>query len=166
MQTGHGEIMSTLTTLCKPDPTGVVLFEPVRDKLIELFGSQVDHPDFVFAFRLVNDAGGAASKHMKDLFEFTTVYVNEKLRKMRMEAYAIVAPYPIEYPKIKNACLKWAWKQTPNKGWCQLPPSISHRFASESKFQMIDFMTELEATFLELSKIVSTVVEDRKSRVK
>ena len=42
MQTGHGEIMSTLTTLCKPDPTGAVLFEPVRDKLIELFGSPVD----------------------------------------------------------------------------------------------------------------------------
>ena len=102
MKTGHLEIMSTLVLLCKPDPTGVVLFEPVMDKLVELFGSLVDHPDFVFAFRLVCDAGGAASKHMNDLFEFTTVYVNEKLRKMRMEVYAIVAPYPIDYPKIKR----------------------------------------------------------------
>ena len=85
---------------------------------------------------------------------------------MRMEAYATIAPYPIEYPRIKNACLKWAWKQDPNKGWCQLPPSISHRFVADSKHNMIHFMTQLEATMLQLSKIASTVVEDRKSKVK
>ena len=45
-------------------------------------------------------------------------------------------------------------------------PNISHRFASASKHNMIDFMMQLEATMLELSKIVSTVVEDRKSKVK
>ena len=92
--------------------------------------------------------------------------MNPKLRKMRMEAYATIAPYPIECPRIKNACLKWAWKQTPNKGWCQLPPSISHRFVADSKHNMIHFMTQLEATMLQLSKIASTVVEDRKSKVK
>ena len=92
--------------------------------------------------------------------------MNPKLRKMRMEAYATIAPYPIEYPRIKNACLKWAWKQNPNKGWCQLPPSISHRFVADSKHNMIHFMKQLEATMLHLSKIASTVVEDLKSKVK
>ena len=77
MKTGHLEIMATLVDLCKPDPTGVVLFEPVRDKLIDLYGSAVDHPDFVYAFRLVCDAGGAGSRHMNDLHEFTKVYVNQ-----------------------------------------------------------------------------------------
>ena len=104
--------------------------------------------------------------HMKDLHDFTTAYVNPKLRKMRMEAYATIAQYPVEYPRIKNACLKWAWKQTPNKGWCQLPPNISHRFSSESKYNMIDFMMQLEATLLELSMMASAVVEDCKSKVK
>ena len=103
---------------------------------------------------------------MNDLLEFTKVDVNPELRKMRMEAYAIIAPYPTEYPTIKNACLKWAWKQTPNKGWCPLPPSISQRFAAESKFQMVDFMTQLEASLLQLTKIASTVVEDGRSKVK
>ena len=103
---------------------------------------------------------------MKDLHEFTKVYVNPKLRKMRMEAYAIIAPYPTEYPTIKNACLKWAWKQAPNKGWCPLPPSISQRFAAESKFQMVEFMTQLEASLLQLTKIASTVVEDDRTKVK
>ena len=94
---------------------GVVHFDPMRDKLIELFGVAVDHPDFVHAFKLVCDAGGATSVHMRDLHEFTTVYVNPKLRKMRMEAYTVVAPYPVDFPRIKNACIKWAWTQTPTK---------------------------------------------------
>ena len=110
MKAGHLEIMATLVKLCKPDPEGAVHFDAVRDKLIELYGSAVDHPDFVWAFRLVCDAGGATSVHMRDLHEFTTVYVNPKLRKMRMEAYAVVAPYPVQFPQIKNACIKWAWK--------------------------------------------------------
>ena len=57
MKTGHLEIMSTLVELCKPDPEGAVHFDPVRDKLIELYGAAVDHPDFVHAFKLVCDAG-------------------------------------------------------------------------------------------------------------
>ena len=166
MKTGHLEIWATLVRLCEPDPEGAVHFDPVRDKLIELYGSAVDHPDFVHAFRLVCDAGGATSVHMRDLHEFTAVHVNPKLRKMRMEAYAVVAPYPVQFPRIKNACIKWAWKQTPNKGWCQLPPSISHRLSGESKHGMYYFMVDLEAAMLDLSKFVSTVVEDLKSKTK
>ena len=58
MKTGHLEIWSTLVALCKPSADGSVPFEPVRDKLIDLYGAAVDHPDFVHAFRLVIDAGG------------------------------------------------------------------------------------------------------------
>ena len=47
MKTGHLEIMATLVKLCEPDPQGAVQFEPVRDKLIELYGSAVDHPEFL-----------------------------------------------------------------------------------------------------------------------
>ena len=63
MKTGHLEIMSTLVSLCEPTPNGSVPFEPVRDKLIDLYGAAVDHPDFLHAFRLVIDAwgGGAAA---------------------------------------------------------------------------------------------------------
>ncbi len=161
MKTGHLEIMSTLCALCKPGPNGTVPFEPVRDKLIDLYGAAVDHPDFVHAFRLVIDAGGAGSVHMQDMENFTSVYVNSKLRKMRMEAYAIVAPYPVAFPKIKNASLKWSWKQTPNKGWCQLPPSISHRLSADSKLGMYDFMMSVELAMVNMSKLASTVVEGK-----
>ena len=159
MKTGRLEIMKTLVALCEPTPDGVVHFDPVRDQLIELYGTAVDHPDFVNAFRLVMVAGGSSSMHMQDLQDFTTVYVNPKLRKMRMEAYTVVAPYPIDFPKIKNACLKWAWKQSPKQGWCQLPPNIAHRFTKESKYNMQDFMMEVELAMTSLNKWVSTVVE-------
>ena len=61
MKTGHLEIMSTLVGLCQPSSNGEAPFEPVRDKLIDLYGAAVDHPDFIHAFRLVIDAGGLAA---------------------------------------------------------------------------------------------------------
>ena len=159
MKTGHLEIMATLVRLCEPEPDGSVPYEPVRDKLIDLYGAAVDHPDFVHAFKLVIDAGGAGSVHMEDMEKFTSVYVNPKLRKLRMEAYAIVASYPVDFPKIKNACLKWSWRQTPTKGWCQLPPNITHRLGRDSKVGMHDFLVTVETAMVGLSKLASTVVE-------
>ena len=159
MKTGHLEIMSTLVGLCRPDPQGCLPFEPVRDQLIDLYGSEIDHPDFLHLFKLVCDAGGEGSIHLKDLFSFTSVFVNPKVRKMRMEAYGVIAPYPVEFPRIKNACLKWVWKQPTTRGYCQLPPNIAHRFNRESKFQMYEFLKEVEGAFLQLGKMASTVVE-------
>ena len=102
---------------------------------------------------------------MRDLHEFTSVYVNQKLRNMRMGACTVVAPYPLEFPRIKNACIKCAWKQIPHRGWCPVPPSISHRLSGQ-KYGMPDFMSHLEAAMLALSKFASTVVEDVKTRTR
>eukprot|EP00959_Pyramimonas_sp_CCMP1952_P001558 32003-Pyramimonas_sp.AAC.1 len=58
MTTGHLEILSTLVGLCKPGPDGCVPFEPVRDRLIDLYGAEIDHPDFLHLFKVACDAGG------------------------------------------------------------------------------------------------------------
>ena len=59
MKTAHTEIMNTLVSLCKPSPNSrEVPFEPVRERMVELYGAAVDHPDFCKAFQLVLDAGG------------------------------------------------------------------------------------------------------------
>ena len=62
METGHAEIMKTLVSLCKPSPESVgstvVEFEPIRSKMVDLYGAAVDHPDFYKAFKLILDAGG------------------------------------------------------------------------------------------------------------
>ena len=172
MKTAHTEIMKTLTGLCKPDPHDVeekVPFEPVKDRMIELYGAAVDHPDFKNAFQLVLDTGGHSSPHMKDLHEYTDVFVNPKLRKMRFEAYAVVSPYPTVFPRIKIASLKWAWKQIPKMGgWCELPPSIAHRLASSGTCSMSNLMLDIEDAFSQLGRLASTVVEksEQKKKVK
>ena len=85
MQTAHTEVMHTLVKLCKTDPySGAVAFEPIRDKMLELYGSTIDHPDFHHAIRVVMDSGGSESPHMKDMQDFTYVHVNPRLRKLRL----------------------------------------------------------------------------------
>ena len=113
METGHLEIMATLESLCKPDPQRNVPFEPVRDKLIDLYGAAADHYDIINAFKLTMEAGGAGSLHLSDLRDFTTIFVNQRVYKLPFSVYAVVAQYPQKYPMIKNAILTWAWKQPP-----------------------------------------------------
>ena len=95
--------MNTLVGLCKPGPSGEVPFGPIQNKLIDLYKSEVDHPDLISAFRLVMEAGGDESPHMKDLKEFTQVCVNPKKRKMRFELYSTVVEHPKEFPRFRNA---------------------------------------------------------------
>ena len=109
MKTGGLEIWNTLVRLCKPEPhTGVTAFAPIRDTIIELCGSAVDSPHFLSMFRLVLDQGGADSPHLADLKEFTSAFVNPKIRKLRDETYSVIAPYPPQFPRVKNACIKWS----------------------------------------------------------
>ena len=86
---------------------------------------------------------------------------------------------PLTFVKIKIASLKWAWRQKPNKGWCEAPPSIIHRFRNSSHFgftfgfrntssskktEMLALMEALEIAMLWLSKHASAVA-DKKLRV-
>ena len=83
MKTGALEIWNTLVKLCNPDPTsGLTPYEPIRDRMIELYGADADTPAFLQMFRLILDFGGADSPHLRDLGEFTAVLVNPKLRKL------------------------------------------------------------------------------------
>eukprot|EP00959_Pyramimonas_sp_CCMP1952_P324832 6799268-Pyramimonas_sp.AAC.1 len=70
MKTGILEIMATLQGLCKPDPRGCVPFEPVRDKLVDLYGAEAENPDFLSLFKVVCDAGGHGRLHLQGLRAF------------------------------------------------------------------------------------------------
>ena len=160
MKTAHTEIMTTLVSLCKPSPgSREVPFEPVRERMVELYGAAVDHPDFCKAFQFVLDAGGHDSPHMKDLQSFINAHVNPKLRKMRWEAYA-VAEYLVEFPKVKNAFIKWAYRQPTSRLWCQLPPDIGYRFDSGNKHNMRSLMEHIEQAMREMTKLAETTLDD------
>ena len=163
MATAHTEVMKTLVGLCKPDPHGdgrTVLFEPVRERMIDLYGAIVDHPDFQHAFRLVLDAGGCDSPHMKDMNDFTSVHVNPKVRKLRFETYAAVAVLPSEYPALKNGLVKWAWRQKPVRGWCPLPPSMQHRLDTQSKLAMPRAAAEIEEAMCKMRSCLAAVAAE------
>ena len=159
MKTAHTEIMSTLANLSVPQPgRDIIPFEPIRDKMLDLYGSAVDHPDFLQAFRFILDIGGPAGVHWQGLADFTATCVNPNARKMRFEAYAVVTALPEAFPRLKVACLKWAYKQTPTRTWCVLPTSIAFRLDRQNKFGMHRLMSDLEEALLWATRVAATVV--------
>ena len=166
MKIGHLEILVALAGLCTPDPkSGTVEYIPVRDRLIDLYGSAVDHPEFIYLFRFVLMSGGATSVHLANLKEFTTIFVNQHIRKMQMTAYVIVSRYPVKIRRVSNASLKWAWRQTTKLGWCPLPPCILHRLDEDSKYEWEALMDDIEEAFTAAAKLAFTVVEMENSPV-
>ena len=97
--------------------------------------------------------------HMKDLQSFINAHVNPKLRKMRWEADA-VAEYPVELPNVKNACIKWAYRQPTSRAWCQLPPNIGYRFDSGNKHNMRSLMEHIEQAMREVTKLAEATLDD------
>ena len=151
MAAGHTEIFRALVDLCKPNPVPAVAgkqlqdeFEEVRLRMIDLYGSAVDHPDFHHCYRLVLDAGGRGSQHLKNLYEFTQVHVNPKVRNIRFDTYAMMAPLPHSLPRVKMALLKWTWKQPTTRGWCLVPPNLGTRVRTDSNTNLREAIDELE----------------------
>ena len=127
MKTGHSEIMNTLVSLCKPSPDSsrTIHFDPSRSRMLELYGTAVDHPDFHNAFTVVVSAGGCGSPALQEMMDFTAAFVNPKLRQLRFEVYSVVAPFHEHHVRLKIAMIKWAWSQKPVRGFCPVPPAIA-----------------------------------------
>ena len=162
MATGHLEIMRTLVGLCIPSPQGeTVPFGPVKQVLLEMFGSSADHPNLVDCFNIVRSVGGRDSLLVKEFFDFCDQFVIEYGYKFRMEIYDAIASIPVCFPRVKFMLLKTCWC-TPGKmrDWCVVPPNMQQRFVvSRSKFTWKDLMEELETVCMFASTLVSAVVD-------
>ena len=129
MAASHTEIFRALMDLCKPNPAPAVagagndVFEEVRNRMIDLYGAAVDHPDFHHCYRLCLDVGGRDSIHLQNLYDFTQIFVNPKVRNLRWEAHAMVAPLPCMLPRFKIALLKWTSKQNRVRGGAPCRPT-------------------------------------------
>ena len=168
MAAGHPEIFKALVSLCVPSP-GVELhvpYEPVWDKMVDWYQAAVDHKNFKDAFQVVLDAGGHTSPHMKDLQLWIELTVNPTIRKFRWESYGAVANYGIHFPRLKNAMLKWAWKQPPNNCMCQVPPKIDYRFNEKHEYSMRELMLEIEGALAWNSRAFEVMMKDLGERTK
>ena len=165
MMAGHTEIFRALVDLCKPNPTPTVVgavdavYEEVRNRMIDLYGAAVDHPDFHHCYRLTMDVGGRDSPHLQNLHDFTQLFVNPKVRNLRFESYAQVAPLPWELPRFKIALLKWTWKQPPKKGYCPVAPNLAYRVHPTSTTTLREAIDNMEHAMEILTMDVSTVVD-------
>ena len=167
MTAGHTEIFRALVELCKPNPTpmprGAVAtvseFEKIRNRMLDLYGAAVDHPDFHHCYRFCLDVGGCDSPHLQNLYDFTQLFVNPKVRNLRFESYAQVAPLPWELPRFKIAVLKWTWKQRPIKGYCPVAPNLANRVHPTSTTTLREAIDNMEHAMEILTMDVSTVVD-------
>ena len=165
MAAGHTEIFRALVELCKPNPVPTVVgavdeaFDAVRGRMIDLYGAAVDHPDFHHCYRLTMDVGGRDSPHLQNLHDFTQLFVNPKVRNLRFESYAQVAPLPWELPRFKIAVLKWTWKQRPIKGYCPVAPNLAYRVHPTSTTTLREAIDNMEHAMEILTMDVSTVVD-------
>ena len=167
MMAGHTEIFRALVDLCKPNPTpmpvGAVAtvfeFEKIRNRMLDLYGAAVDHPDFHHCYRLCLDVGGRDSPHLQNLYDFTQLFVNPKVRNLRFESYAQVAPLPWKLPRFKIAVLKWTWKQRPIKGYCPVAPNLAYRVHPTSTTTLREAIDNMEHAMEILTMDVSTVVD-------
>ena len=165
MTAGHTEIFRALMDLCKPNPAPAVagagndVFEEVRNRMIDLYGAAVDHPDFHHCYRLCLDVGGRDSIHLQNLYDFTQLFVNPKVRNLRFEAYAMVAPLPWGLPRFKIAVIKWTWKQPPVRGWCPVPPNLGNRVNPSSPTSLREAVDDMEHAMTILTMDVAPVVD-------
>ena len=93
--TGHLEIMRTLKSLCKPDPTTMeVPWQRVQAAMAKTFGTCVLDEAYYHAFQLVAQSGGNASETWSEFFKWAGYFVDESKRMIRLDTYSTLAQYP------------------------------------------------------------------------
>ena len=160
--TGHMEIMRTLVALCTPNPkSNEVPFDPLKKTLLGLFGSLINDPGFVDAYKLVLLSGGSLSQTFKDLFTWGYHFVREEHREWKLESYSVLASYPPRFTSIVKIQLKHAWSQKVASGepWCIVPPNIAHRLGKAgTKHAWPELSEQIEELSRRLPSLSHTIV--------
>jgi hypothetical protein len=100
---------------------GFVEYNTVREKLRERIDYFVDDPDFPELFTFVTNLGVGTNDYVEQLMDYLNTYVNSKVRQLRLAAFKNVNLIDIEYPRIKVALIKRAYRKKPTFTWCPHP---------------------------------------------
>ena len=85
MSTGAREVFRYMVALINPHPQATP-FNPVRDKLISIYGPVADDNNLLNAFQYIMEAGGKGGIHLQDLNVFYNQLVSPNERKLQMQA--------------------------------------------------------------------------------
>ena len=98
---------------------GVLSWESVIGRVRETMPEFTSDKNFIDLYAFVVDLGGAQSMFLDDLKAFHQKFVNPKVRRVRLEAFAAANALPIEYPHLKVALMKHVYVDAKvSHGYC------------------------------------------------
>ena len=80
-----------------------VAFLTVKEKVVHQLDVIADDPEFVELFDCVINLGADSNSYVRELLYFGQKFVDQKLRQLRLNAFAIANKMPVECPRSKLA---------------------------------------------------------------
>ena len=104
--------------------------EWMKEELRMEFDIWVDEPEFIEMFQAVVELGAGKFSFIKDLIEFGELFVNSKVRRLRLSCFTQLNKFPSECPLVKIAALKRTYRRVPVYVNC---PSIKNSWLKVDK---------------------------------
>ena len=81
----------------------------------------MDEPEFIEMFDFVISLGAEKIPYVPAYLRFCELFVNQKKRALRLNAFTTVNKIDNRCPRVKVAVLKRAYRKTPSYGYCPSP---------------------------------------------
>ena len=101
----------------------------VKEKVRHALDMFVDQPDFMDLFEFVVNMGAGKNPFVQQLLDFGSAFVDQKTRRLRLQAFQVVNQLPMTTPRCKVAVLMRAYRKQPTKGWCPTPEAAWTKLA-------------------------------------
>ena len=134
-----------------------ISFEGVKEKVAQECDHLVHEPEFIEMFDFVISLGAEKLPYLPGFMKFGEMFVNQKLRALRLSAFAVVNKIDKRCPRIKVALLKRAYKKTPSYGFC---PSPEAAWASKLFEELEPLENVLHYFHVEAKAAVAAILDD------
>ena len=123
-QTAVSVLQGLAITEMSKDVGQRVAFQTIKDLARAHLGSAVDEVDFMELYDWILSMGVGKNIFIDEFLEFTSTFVDSKLRRLRFAAFAVSNRTPPQFPRSKLSQLYRAYRQKPQNGICANPPSL------------------------------------------
>ena len=114
----RGEIVKQRITV---DTAQEVAYESVKERVRKELDTYVDEPDFMDLFDFLVGVGAGVNSYIEGLLDFGSRFVDAKLRRLRLGAFAEAGKIDDRCPRVKIAVLKRAYRKKQPRDFAQAP---------------------------------------------
>ena len=100
----------------------------------------VDEPEFQELFSFVINLGADNGPFIPDLLDFGSRFVDQRIRQLRLHAFAEINKVSNHCPRTKIAALKRAYHKKPSHGLCPSPDSKFHTATFDSLLRLEELL--------------------------